>query len=263
MEEKKKHPHAGHRDRLKNKALKGGIEYWPNHEVLELLLTYSIPHKDVNPLAHELIDTFGTLGNVLDADYEQLKSVKGIGHQTALFLSLLPDIFDKYKASRNLDTILMDTSSKCVNYFRSLSRVKKVEEFYVFCLDSKKRLIKSVRINGGMEGSISFSIREFAEIVAFSKCDAILVMHSHPNGDINPTEADVKSTLRLIETARTLGVKFDDHIIVSKTQYFSFLNNGLLMGLKQQVKQRSTIPIRFIEPNKDKTSDNKSGDNLE
>ena len=87
MEQEKKHSHAGHRQRFKNKVLETGIEHLPYHEVLEFLLMYAIPQKDVNPLAHELISNFGSFSAVLDADYDQLKKIKGVGHETALFIS--------------------------------------------------------------------------------------------------------------------------------------------------------------------------------
>ena len=125
MEQKKKHSHTGHRERVKRKALEGGIEHWPYHEVLELLLMYSVPQKDVNPLAHTLIERFGSFGAVLDAGFEQLKEVNGVGESTALFLSLLPDFFLKYTASKNVDAIILDTASKMTNYIRTIDRVRK------------------------------------------------------------------------------------------------------------------------------------------
>ena len=119
--EKKKNPHTGHRQRMKDKARAIGIGAWPHHEVLELLLTYAIPQKDVNPLAHELIDKFGSLAGVLDVGWEQLSKIKGLGKEASLFLSLLPDIFNKYKASKDIGSVALDTTSKCVKYFKSIN----------------------------------------------------------------------------------------------------------------------------------------------
>ena len=235
MEQKKKHLHKGHRQRLKDKALASGIESWHYHEILELLLTYTIPYKDVNPLAHELMDTFGSLGGVLDAGYEQLYKIKGVGHETALFLSTLPDIFSKYSASKNLDTIIMSNAHKCVDYFRSTDRVKNTEAFYVFCLNSRKKLVKTVKINSEFSSLVNVSISWFAEQILFKENKSIIIMHSHPNGDAEPTVADFEATKMLINAAKALGISFNDHIIVTDTSFFSFADNGVLENLKQEV----------------------------
>jgi len=238
MEQKKekKHSHTGHRQRIKEKALKGGIDHWQYHEILELLLTYAIPQKDVNPLAHELIDKFGTFGGVLDAGYDQLVKINGIGQGTALFLSLLPEFFTKYTASKNADSILLDTSYKCVNYFKTIGRIRRVEDFYVFCLDAKKRLIKTVRLDSGMASAVNIQLTEFAEEISFKGNKAIIIMHSHPNGNPQPTKADIVATKRLIDIGMTLGIRVDDHIIVTDKEYYSFKHSGLYQDLIDEVK---------------------------
>lgn len=236
MEQKKKQMHKGHRQRLKDKAREIGIESWPYHEILELALTYSVPYKDVNPLAHELIDTFGTFSGVLDAGYEQLMKVNGIGKETALFLSLLPDMFAKYNASKNVGAILLDDSHKCVRYFMEVDRVGDNETFYVFCLNAKKELVKRVKFNSNFPSVINFPMSWFTEKIVSIPTKSIIVMHSHPNGICDPTDADVEATSKLIQAALTLGIKFDDHVIVADRKYYSFSNSGLLRSLKDKIK---------------------------
>jgi len=243
-EQKKKHSHTGHRQRIKTKALEGGIEHWPIHEVLELILTYSIPYKDVNPLAHELIDTFGTLGGVLDAGYEQLVKIKGVGHETALFLSLLPDLFTKYTASKNIGPILLDTTQKCVRYFRTIDRVKTCEDFYMFCLNSKKKLIKTFKYNSKLAEAVSVPLTGFLQGIASCNAFSVIIMHSHPSGDPQPTKSDVEATKRFIATAAAVGVKIDDHIIITDNSYYSFLQDDFLLGLKKQVDPDNLLGSR-------------------
>lgn len=235
MEQKKNHSHDGHRQRFKQKAIEAGIEHWPYHEVLELILMYAIPRKDVNPLAHDLINEFGSLAGVLDAGYDQLKKIKGVGHEAAAFLSLLPDMFVKYSASKNIDAVVMDKASKTVNYFRTIDRVRNVEEFYVFCLNNKKRLIKTIKFNGNLSSAISVSKTEFAQKIAFESNKSIIILHTHPNGDSQPTDADIVATKRLFEATIAVGLKFEDHIIVANNSYYSFSNSKLLKMLKEEV----------------------------
>ena len=237
MEEKKKHSHQGHRKRLREKANSAGIEHWHQHEVLELILTYCIPHKDVNPLAHDLIDKFGSLAGVFDDGFEQLCKINGLGEHSATFLSLFPDFFNRYNASKNLDPIILDTTAKCVNYFRSQSRVKKYEQFYVFCLNAKKKLIKTSHIDSTVASSVNIQLKDFIEIITSCSCRAIIVMHTHPGGNSQPTQSDVVATQRLMEICDTLGISFDDHIVVADNEYFSFLHSGLYYNLKSNIKK--------------------------
>lgn len=88
----KKYLHAGHRGRMRRRFLVNGLDGFSDHEVLELLLFYAVPRQDVNPMAHALIDKFGSLPQVLDAPEEALCSIHGIGPKIARFLTLIPDI---------------------------------------------------------------------------------------------------------------------------------------------------------------------------
>ena len=237
MEDKKKHAHEGHRERLREKAISAGIDHWPQHEVLELILTYCIPHKDVNPLAHELIDKFGSLSGVLDAGFDQLRKINGIGDKSATFLSLFPDFFSRYTSSKNIDPIILDSTPKCVNYFRTQCRVKKYEQFYVFCLNAKKKLIKTSHIDSERSSSVNIQLKDFVEIITSCQCRAIVVMHTHPGGVSQPTQSDAIATQKFMEICKTLGISFDDHIILADNEYFSFRHSGLYFRLENNIKK--------------------------
>ncbi len=241
MEEKKKHSHAGHRQRLKEKAVKAGIEHWPEHEVLELLLMYAIPQKDVNPLAHELIDKFGSIAGVLDAGYKQLEDVKGIGSSAATLLSLLPDMFSRYNTSKNKEPIILDTTYKCVKYFNDSQRVKSFEQFYVFCLNAKKKLINTTHIDSALASAVTVPIKDFAHIVA--QCKAIVVVHTHPGGDSHPTQTDIIATERLMRVCNTLGVSFDDHIVIAENEYYSMAHSGILRDIDNHIEYGTPLPV--------------------
>ena len=230
--------HKGHRQRLKQRAQHLGLENLPYHEVLELVLTYSIPHKDVNPLAHRLIDSFGSLAGVFDAGYEQLKGFDGIGHETALYLSLFPQLINCYNASRNNQTIILGNVKACVRHFREVTNVKNHEEFYVFCLDAKKKLIKTIKMDNGTPSSITISITALVERLAGSGAKSVVIMHVHPGDNVLPTNADVEATRRIISVCYTLGVAVEDHIIVSDTSYYSFSHNSLFDSLVKDVAEK-------------------------
>ena len=244
MNKTNKNPHDGHRQRVKEKALKAGIEHWPAHEIMELLLMYAIPVKDVNPIAHDLIDSFGSISGVLDAGFEQLKKIKGIGKEAALFLSILPDILLKYTASKNVDEIVLDTPYKCVNHFRSIDRVRRFEGFYVFCMNAKHKLLKTIKFNSELPSAINVPLTTFAEKILFSANKSIIIMHSHPGGDSNPTQADCVATKRIMTLIASFGVTLFDHIIVTDNDYFSFRTNGMIDTLYKDILPSLQIGFR-------------------
>lgn len=227
--------HKGHRERLRTRVSNVGIDKMEYHEVLEFILTYCIPMKDVNPLAHTLIDKFGSFAGVLDANYEYLRKCEGVGDRVALFLTSLPYIFDKYKASTLVAKPDLSTIGKCVAHFKSITNIKRTEEFYVLCLDSKYRLLKTIKIGEGKASSISFELSKFNESVSAVSPYSLIIMHTHPGASPYPSAEDIATTKRLISMCYMMGIRVEDHIIVSEQQYFTFSTGGLLASLKREV----------------------------
>ena len=113
---------------------------------------------------------------------------------------------------------------------------KRHEEFYVFCLNANKHLIKTFKIDGGLASSIGFPISDFVEQVSFAKNKSIVIMHTHPGGNSTPTKSDIIATKRLFKVASTLGIWIEDHIIVSDNNYYSFrTDSGMYETLSAQV----------------------------
>ena len=127
MSEEVKHRHGGHRQRLKNKVRKTNLRTLEDHEIIELLLTYTIPRKDTNPIAHDLLSAFGSIDKVIDANCKDLQKVKGVGEESALFFRIISQLFAVYKENKGLDDEKLDTVQKCINYFRKRYEVEKDE----------------------------------------------------------------------------------------------------------------------------------------
>lgn len=126
--------HAGHRQRLKSKVKEHGLKVLSDHEIVELLLTYTIPYKDTNPLGHYLLDVYGSIDKIVDADFSDLTKINGVGNETALFLNILSQFADIYKDRKGKVTRLK-SSFDGINYFRTHYQVKSNEYFYIFCLN--------------------------------------------------------------------------------------------------------------------------------
>ena len=227
--------HKGHRQRLKNRVLKNGLESMEPHEILEWILTYTIPYKDVNPLAHVLLSHFGSLSGVLDAGYHQLSKMNGVGHETALFLSTLPEMFNQYSASRTLGRVVLTNINKCIDYFRNVNMIKHQEEFFVFCLDSKFKLLKLVKVADGNASSVSFETATLTSKIACQGVKRAVLLHIHPNGDISPSLADFVATKKILSVCYMLGIRVEDHIIINDTDYYSFVKSGAFYKLVEEV----------------------------
>ena len=144
LKEEKINPHKNHRNRLKTKVKNYGLECLEYHEVLELLLTYTIPRRDTNPIAHDLIDYFGSFSNVINANYYDLIKVKGVGPETALFINVLSSFMETYNKSKlENKVIILNSTQKCVQFFRDYYPIKVNEFMIMACLSKNKKVIKT------------------------------------------------------------------------------------------------------------------------
>lgn len=234
-EKSKSKIHAGHRQRLKDKVRQNGLGVLSEHEILELLLTYSIPYKDTNELAHSLIDNFGDITKVIDADYNELKKQKGVGEETALFLSVLSSFYDKYKIKKNhTDNEILDNTQKCVHYFRKNFEIKDKEKMYVVCLSKLCKVIKSFVYNGQDETEVSVNIRDLMDKVVGNNIAGIVIFHTHPHGSVEPSLEDIYTTQKIYNTCRSMDLILIDHIIFNETEHYSFGSNGELVKMEKK-----------------------------
>ncbi len=141
MAEKPKHLHSGHRQRVKDEFRARGLEGWPDHRVLELLLFYTIPQGDVNGLAHDLIDRFGSLAGVLDASEDELRKVPGVGEHTSLLLQLIPAVGARYREQRSDLGELVQTPREAAALLEPYFFGARNEMVYILCLDGKCKLL--------------------------------------------------------------------------------------------------------------------------
>lgn len=237
--------HKGHRQRLKQRAINSGIENMPLHEILELILTYTIPYKDVNPLAHSLINHFGSYANVFDAGYDQLINFNGVGHETALFLSLFPKFCRIYTESKHGDKIILNNTNDCIAYLKSIVSSSNVEEAYVFCLDGNKKLLRKQCFTSNLSFLISIDNKKFANSLLDNKTKYLIMMHTHPFGNTLPSKADVLATSEILKMCRMFGITLIDHIIVGDGEYYSFNENNLFDRNSQEmlINEESYKPV--------------------
>ena len=213
MADKPKHRHTGHRERMKAEFLARGLEGWPDHRVLELLLFYTIPQGDVNDLAHELVERFGSLAGVLDASVEELKKVKGVGDHTAIFLRMLPAVLGRYQGARTRLSAVINSPEEAYAWLEPYFFGARNEMVYVLCLDGKRQVLGVRKVAEGSIELAEVNTRRIAEEAIGLRAAQIYVAHNHVSNLAIPSQADWLTTDTLRGALRPIGIELIDHLV--------------------------------------------------
>ncbi len=208
--------HKGHRTRLRDRYSQSGLDDFAPHEMLELLLTYCIPQKDVNGYAHALIDRFGSFSGALDASPSELQTVPGIGPEAARYLTMLPAVFRYYAMDKSTPREPMDTMAKLSRYLHTLFVGLTRERVYMLLLDNSMCLIECCHLTDGSVNCSSITVRRVIEETLFHRASAVVLAHNHPNGLAIPSAADREVTEHLSQALELIQVPLVEHIIVTE-----------------------------------------------
>ena len=220
--------HDGHRERMKQKLLEQGLDVFDDHNVLELLLFYSVPRKDMNPLAHELLNTFGSLEAVFEAPAEELSKVNGIGESTVTLLKLFPEVSRRYVMDKNRFDNILDSTKKAGEYLAARYMYERDEVVYVICLDSKCKVICCKELFRGVANSAEISTRKIVELALAKNATSVIISHNHTSGIALPSMEYEITTKKLKTTLASMGITLADHIIVADGDFISLADSGLL-----------------------------------
>jgi DNA repair protein RadC len=218
----------GHRKRLKQKFTASGIEALHEYEILELLLTYAIPQKNVKPPAKELLRVFGSLRGIVDAEIGELEEIKGIGEHSSILLKLVKDVSALYLKQKAKEKKQVTCTTELLDFCRTVMGGKRDEEFCVIYLDAQNQIIEFETIQKGVVNQAVVYPRQVLESALKKKASAIILAHNHPSGHVRPSDADIRLTKTIQETAKVLDILVHDHIIVGESRFFSFREEGLM-----------------------------------
>lgn len=223
------HKGAGHRGRIRLRFLQGGLDAFLDYEIVELLLTLGTPRRDCKSIAKEAIEKFGGLRNVLDASSEELQQIKGIGPNNIFGLKLFQAMSERYAKEQIPEQITLDSSKAVSEYLqKSIGREKK-EHFVMLALDTRNNLIKINDISvGTLNASVVHPREVFREAIQVSAAH-IIIAHNHPSENPEASSEDVALTRRLGEAARIFGIDLLDHIIVTRNNFSSLRELGLML----------------------------------
>lgn len=232
MPDKPKHRHTGHRERMKAEFLVRGLEGWPDHRVLELLLFYTIPQGDVNDLAHELVERFGSLAGVLDASVEELKKVKGVGDHTAVFLRMLPAVLGRYQGARTRLSAIINSPEDAYAWLEPYFFGARNEMVYVLCMDGKRQVLGVRKVAEGSIELAEVNTRRIAEEAIGLRAVQIYVAHNHVSNLAIPSQADWLTTDTLRGALRPIGIELIDHLVFVDGDMVSLKDSEHLKGLQ-------------------------------
>ena len=222
-------PHyAGHRDRLRERATVGGLEALPDYEVMELLLFRSVPRGDVKPLAKLLLARFGSLGGVLGATTEALRTVTGVGEAVALDLKLMHEATLRMAREKVARRPVISSWSALLAYVKTALAHEAREQFRVLFLDKKNQLSAGETMNRGTVDHAPVYPREVVRRALEFSASAVILVHNHPSGDPTPSSADIDMTRQIIAAARPLNIAVHDHLVVGRDGVASFKALGLM-----------------------------------
>lgn len=220
--------HDGHRERMRGRFIEHGLDNFNELNALELLLFYAIPRKDTNPIAHALLDRFGSLSGVFEASVRELTEVEGVGESAAALIMLIPQIVKKSVVSRSGSRPVIDTARQAAEYLVPRFLFEKDEFFLLLCLDSEKRLISCTEIGRGVVNAVDINVRRIAETALKNRASYVLISHNHPDGNPLPSREDDYVTKQVCSAMRAISIPLTDHLIISGENYSSYASSGMM-----------------------------------
>lgn len=222
-EKMQKNAHCGHRERVRKQFLQSqSFDGFSDHNVLEMLLFYSIPRADTNELAHRLIDTFGSINGVFDAPYSSLCTVEGVGENTATLIKMIPALSKTYLDAKVSDMWQIKDIDDAVKYIKPKFTALNKEETIIVCLNNAGKILKTVVIGKGDLSSTEIDTRKLLNEVIVSNATQVILAHNHPGGMCLPSQADLNVTHSVAKLLGKINAKLANHIIFTDDDYFSF-----------------------------------------
>lgn len=210
------HIHKGHRERMKMRYIEQGFRTFEPHELVEMLLYYGVPQKDTNPMAHRLLNAFGSVRGVLAADRELLLTVEGVTPHVATLLNLVGDLC-RYCAEEAMPVgMSLRTTEDFVAFLRPRFDGLPVEEVWIVCMDMLARVVGVHQISVGTPMNAEINMRKIMQFALADNASKLVMAHNHPSGIALPSQPDVRATIALAKALEGVNIKLMDHLIYAR-----------------------------------------------
>lgn len=230
--------HDGHRERLKARFLEHGLESFEPHQVLELLLFYSIPRRDTNPLAHELLKTFGTLPAVLDADVRDLCRVKGISEHSATLLRLCGQLLKRYHHEKLNKCTTFSTVEEIGEYLYPQFVNESVEKTIMLSFNNRWDLLGCDVLSTGTVSCTDARLREIIANALRHQATGVVLAHNHPAGFAVPSTQDLNTTRDINKALKMVDIDLLDHMVFAREDYISMRQSPTFAALFSDMATR-------------------------
>jgi DNA repair protein RadC len=216
----------GHRERVREKIDKNGFSSLSDYEAVEYILFQTQPYRDTKPTAKALVERFGGFANVIGANIEDLKEVKGVGETTAHFLCHLKDVFAAYKTQSERPRLSL-SGITAVEYLRKIMEKEGLNEcVYVLYMTEKQEVLAHEKVADGEKKCVELPTKEIIAGMLRHKAKCLIIAHNHTSINCSPSKSDVFTTKQFAEILGSMGVKLLDHIILSSGgNAYSFYHN--------------------------------------
>lgn len=219
--------YKGHRKRLRKRFLQS-YETMPDYEIIEMILYTIFPRKDVKPLAKELLKDFGTLHNIVTAPQNVLQKYAGLGEASVAMIKLFHEVSIRLLRFEYIEEHVILGWTSLLKYLRLKQGCKLIEEFRIIFLNSGNIIISDEQLIKGSLDKVNVYPRDIVKRVIEVHASAIIIVHNHPSGKVQPSQNDVLFTREIAKLLNSMNIELFDHIIVTKNQYYSFRAHQLI-----------------------------------
>ena len=220
--------HSGHRERMKQRFRETGFKGFSDVNALELLLFYAVPRQDTNPLAHALLRHFGSFTGVIDAPYDDLIKVPGIGTHVATYIKLIPEVCKRYTQEKQMKKMAYTTPEQLEEFVIPLFSFDMEETLFVICMDSGNRIICCERMCSGDPDSVVIDPKKIIKFVIEKRASRVVLAHNHPSGIAAPSPSDVAMTQNIKQVLECFNIELLDHFIVAEEASVSLRRHGCI-----------------------------------
>ena len=234
------HKGSGHRQRLRERFLKSGVDGFHDYEIIELLLTLATPRKDCKDTAKRALQRFQSLPGVLEATDAQLCEVEGIGQRNIFGLKLIKAVSERYLAKKLEKKNPLNNSGDLFDYLNHRIRDKQREYFEAIFLDAKNRVLETKTLFRGTLTASSVYPREVVRAALDHKAAALIFAHNHPSGDPKPSREDRTITRKLVFACRVVDIVVHEHIVIGDNRFFSFADHGYIRQFNEEYEALTT-----------------------
>ena len=227
--------HKGHRSRLRQRVRAEGLEHFQDYQVLEYALSFVIPYKDTNPIAHRLINKFGSIRAVFEANEEDLAAVDGMGEVSAQFLTSIIKLYNYYEKEKT-SNVKVFSPQNVYETVKGYFAGKINEELYLVSVSPNNQILKSEKVVEGTGCQASVTIRQITDMISRNKVHNVIIAHNHPKGDATPSKEDDKLTKALVTSLLLNDCFLIDHVIVGeKGSHYSYRQSRKIDEYRESV----------------------------